>query len=201
MQFEMKNLLACIDKHNAAHKAHYGDDSHAIVTTNIASEQQIQLLQQRFDFELPVELIHFYKALGGLNKANAVSERGIVVPNIALQVLERKMGIIDTILDYWGNDRYEFLPQEKNFTPEQIAFLNDNYKCIGRYNNRDGLESAGYIYFDTKGNFGELFYHQDYFEEVREDLIKMANGSIATKSLEAVLIDAISDLEDYVTNP
>lgn len=145
-----------ITAYNEANATRFGGvNKYSILINHTKStSEEIKQLQQKHNFIVPSALLEFYSNVGGLYNEKITERNSISIQpenKVPLNV------IIEAILDYWGNDRYEFLPEEGNFTQEQLNYLNDNYKCFGIYLGSDGFEGAGFLYFDKKGFFNEVF--------------------------------------------
>ncbi len=98
------------------------------------------------------------------------------------------LGIVDMIKYSWGNDRYEF---DEEMESSMKNYLNENYKCFGRYRTEYGVEAANYLYFDNEGKFESIFYHQDDFDELLEgDLNPMMKKSLANQTFWELTFDA-----------
>jgi hypothetical protein len=194
----MEQLQIAIEKYNTANKNFFSNrDGYNVLTQYpIATEEEIIQLQQVHNFPLPDSLLAFYKTIGGLYNHDNYEKYCMMIPPASKLISLKIVGIIDAILESWGNDRYEFLPSENYFKEEEIIYLNENYKCFGHYHTEFGYESCGYLYFDKEGNYNELFYHQDNFDEVHETLLNMTKASPASKTLEQVLIDCITGIAD-----
>jgi predicted DNA-binding WGR domain protein len=197
--FDAQKLLKAIEKHNKTNHKFFGDDDGYNVLTQYpkATEEEITQLQQKYSFQLPDSLLSFYKTIGGLYNHNNDETHCIEIPN-ANKILSGNYkinGIIDAILESWGNDREEFSQGAGNFSQGQIDYLNSQYKCVGYYHNEEGIESANYIFFDTQGNFGDLFYYQDDFSKAYKQLVQMAKENTTIKTLEEILIAAIKAIE------
>lgn len=183
------------------------DDFFSMQFGEVASTNDIQELEAISNTKFPTELIEFCTKMGDLTTINGDESCCIEVNNIAKLIQKLKapekydklisMGIIDFIVNSWGNDRFEFVAGEY-FIQTQIDTLNHKYKCFGLYRLGDMLEAAGYLYFDEQNNFGSLYYHQDYFDDVQEKLVEMLEKSPATQSLEELLIFAIEEIKEIV---
>ncbi len=182
--------------------------NYSIVLGKPINNQEINELEQLTQVKLPEDLVGFYTNLGSISPIGATERNSMYTSTIdgmkkELQAESKyekllSMGLIDSIRHSWGNDRYEFDVGEY-FSQEQLDTLNRKYYCFGLYRLGDGVEAAGYLYFDEEGKFGSFYYHQDYFEEeVHEELLALLEKSPATLSLEELLINSIQEIQESI---
>jgi hypothetical protein len=160
--------------------------------------EAIALLENQIHSKLPEELGNFYTGFGAIKNRNWNENNCMDIYSIKY-LMERlndpdkwarteSLGIIDMIKLSWRNDRYEL---DDELSPSMKTFLNKNYICFGLYRTDDNLESANYLYFDTHGRFGSVFYHQDDFEDLLENhLHPMMEESPAAQTLIELLLEA-----------
>lgn len=163
-----------------------------------STEEEITELEKRIHVRLPEELRNFYTGFGAIKNRNWNENNCIDIYSVKY-LMEKlneadkwsktdSLGIIDMIRLSWGNDRYEL---DDELSAPMKAFLNKHYICFGLYRTDDNLESANYLYFDTSGCFGSVFYHQDDFDELLENhLLPMMEASPATQTLEELILEA-----------
>ena len=173
-----------------------------------ATQEQLTQLQAYSNLAIPESLRGFYEKNGGIVPCYTYNvETYLRIPSVAQLLddlnenssmnvkypkLTRKgMGLIDSIRDSWGNDRWEF-EEGKFFSANDLRFLNENYKGFGLY--RHNLESAWYLYFDQHGNFGEIHYDQDDFNALEEHLRAMLVKSPANYNLDTLLHHALKQI-------
>jgi SMI1 / KNR4 family (SUKH-1) len=198
----MNQIKTAIEKYNATCLEIFPDMDgyNTFLELPKATDDEIQALENMLGFSLPDDLKVFYKSFGGLlNQGNDESycfEIQVITELMRhLQSHEHSklnsLGLVDMIKFSWGNDRPEF---EDELSAEQIKFLNDNYKCFGWYRDDTVLESAWYLYFDTQGSFGQIFYDQDDFEELKADLEQLIAQNTATDTLENLISQALEQI-------
>jgi hypothetical protein len=172
-----------------------------------ATDEQLVQLQKNSSPAIPEGLKNFYKKWGGIVR-HVHSETYLNIPSVTtmLDILNGKfsskwpgptlksLGLIDYIKYSWGNDRWEF-ESDEFFTTEQLHVLNEKYKCFGIY--RPNLERAYYLYFDQQGNFGEILYDQNLFEETKNHLQSMLTKSPANQSFNALIRHAFKQVAIY----
>jgi len=163
-----------------------------------STAEEILQLENRINFRLPEELSNFYTDFGAVKNRNWNENNCIDIYSVKY-LMERlndpdkcsgthSLGIVDMIKLSWGNDRYEL---DDELSAPMRAFLNKNFICFGLYRTDDNLESANYLYFDTSGCFGSVFYHQDDFEELLANhLLPMLEASPAAQTLEELILEA-----------
>jgi len=188
----METIKSKIEEYNAAVDEVLGDDYYLLSTFEPASDSDLEQLKQHVGFELPKELIQFYKTFGGLKNIDNEESYCFSISTISTT---RDLGLIEMIRYSWGFDRYEF-DEGENFTAEEIKQLNSNYKCIGWYRDDTVCESAYYIFFDKDGNFGELFYDQDCFNDAYKVLKKLLKNEFEKTTLENILVKALEQTKD-----
>jgi len=163
-----------------------------------SSKEEIRELENRIHMRLPEELSTFYTGFGAIKNRNWNENNCLDIYSVKY-LMEKlndadkwsrteSLGIIDMIRLSWGNDRYEL---DEELSASMKNFLNNHCICFGLYRTDDNLESANYLYFDTYGRFGSVFYHQDDFEELLENhLLPMMEASPATQTLEELILEA-----------
>lgn len=164
-----------------------------------ASMADINKLEVQLGLALPAELVEFYTTFGCLITDRNNESNSFHIPTPAEQIAltqdkERwpkvqSFGLIDQIIDSWGNDRPEF-QQYEFFTPRQTSEINAHFKCFGFYRDWWGLESANYLFFDANGQFGVLNYHQDE-SDAFDALGIMLKEGIPARSLVDTLTEAL----------
>lgn len=163
-----------------------------------STEEEIGLLENRINIRLPEALKSFYTGFGAI-KNRDWNENNCMDLYSVRYMMERlddpdkssgtkSLGIIDMIRLSWGNDRYEL---DDELSEPMKAFLNSHFICFGLYRTDDNLESANYLYFDTHGQFGSVFYHQDDFDDLLQNHLQpMMKESPASHTLEELLLEA-----------
>ncbi|GEM_PF-1385651 len=201
MHAQNKDLKTRINKFNSA----INYDHYIIKIDGKASLQELEKIRSYFVLPLPTELEHFYKEYGSIHN-DAGESYDIQIKSVSRHLINlndkylqcHSLGLIDYIRYNWGNDRYEF---DKYASKEDIAYLNENYKCIGSYNKDWGLEESYYIYFDKNGNFGDVRYHQDEYDALWEEhLNEMLKRSPAKESLNDLIFRILDILEPEIIN-
>lgn len=158
----------------------------------------IEQLQTLSTLALPPPLIQFYRTLGSLYGGNQLHDLLIYSPEALLKCSDpegadwnriRSIGMVDMIVLSWGGDRPEFDPARgAGLSETEVAALNANYSVVGWYVVEEG-EGFNYLYFDTNGKFGTLFYHQDAFDELyAEHLRPMLQRSSADEDFDDALV-------------
>jgi SMI1 / KNR4 family (SUKH-1) len=195
----MTTIESKIQEYNTtANELFDGADYALLATIEPATDADLQQLKHLMNFELPDELIQFYKTFGGLeNIGNSESYCfSISEPEKLIKINDYQgspkiaLGLIEMIQYSWSFDRWEF-DEGENFTAEEINQLNANYKCIGWYRDDTISETAYYIFFDQHGNFGELYYDQDTFYKTFEALKKLLANDFEKTTLESLLVKAL----------
>ncbi len=206
---DFKNLQMKVQQFNA-----FTSDSFNTVIGNYSmqfgeaiSKKDISQLEAICSTKLPEDLAVFYNTLGGLATIKGRESKYLAVATISELIGQLQMsdgyeklasiGLIHSILNSWGNDRYEF-EQDEFFTQTQLEFLNSKYKVFGLYRLGDEFDAAGYLYFDDEDKFGSLYYHQDYFDDLKIELLAMLEKSQATHSLETLLISVIQEIKESI---
>ena len=152
---------------------------------------------------LPAELLAFYRAAGGLEGGTRLQDAVIHAPADLLRASARpvaqwdalpSMGLVHTVRWAWGNDRFEFDPDSgEGLDQAGVDALNANYAVIGWCMVEEG-EAHEFIYFDRRGAFGRLHFHQDAFDELLADdpepMVNLARP--APGRFDAVLADFIA---------
>lgn len=195
----MEKIKQLIEDYNTTSDEIFGSDYNSILYNSPEADESIVQFESLVGMQFPNELKTFYKTFGGLtNQDNNESYCfEIFSPSQHFEFIkngskDNNYGIIDMFLYSWGYDRYEF-EDETLITPEDIKTLNQQYKCFGWYRTDTILESAYYLYFDEKGNFGVVFYDQDLFGKLQQELKKMLAGKAANFTLEHLLTDALAE--------
>jgi len=107
----------------------------------------------------------------------------------------KSMGLIDYIAATSEFFNQSWLP------PDEIAYLNENYKCFGYCRFERILDEIYFFYFDQNHQFGWVRYHQDQFDALLDEhLTEMLQKSQANEGLEEFLIEAIDELELAIFN-
>lgn len=200
----MQTLHTAIAKYNEANAVLHedADGYNRLVTLPAATDAEVTQLETTLGFELPAELRQFYLTIGGLENTDNGESYCISVPTAA-QLTESlnetnnyfklySPGVADMMRHSWGNDRPEFT--NGYFHKELLDFINTHYRSFGFYRTDTILESAHYLYFDTAGKFGAVFYDQDTPDYLKNEFTKMRENSPASLSLEAMLCKAIEDM-------
>ncbi|WP_028603020.1 SMI1/KNR4 family protein [Ottowia thiooxydans] len=166
-----------------------------------STDEQLGLLQERCNISIPEDLKDFYLQYGGLERNEKYSECYLEIPGVSkvLKLLNSigelaSLGLIDGIKHSWGNDRWEF-EEDEFFSSAELQSLNDKYKFFGLY--RPDLERAHYLYFDQQGNFGELFYDQDLFDDAETELRSMLLKSPASLDFHSLLKNGLQALLEF----
>lgn len=205
----MEKIIQKVKKYNDAVAEFFnGDDYHRLHDLVSATDEEIGNMEKVVGFTIPKELNDFYKHIGRVqNTMNfevhclCISEPKEIVPfytkSFSSSDSDRALsfGLIDIIVEHWGFNRPEF----QNFgeymyslTEKETDYINANYKCFGYWRNDDILEGAYFLFFDKKGNFGEIYYHQDEFDDIGIELKKLIkNGLVDNRSLEDILSNAL----------
>jgi hypothetical protein len=97
-------------------------------------------------------------------------------------------GLVDAVESLWGG-RPEF---KKSFNESEIQFLNDNYFCFGHYKIDDNAYT--HLFFDKDGNFGDLYYHQDDWEDAKELFRELLQASSARSTFDAEIVSCVDDV-------
>jgi len=160
--------------------------------TQPASEEELLRLQSICPIPVPLELLEFYREVGGFRGGDRLQSatlhspiellRAVTQPSGPWELL-RSMGLANMVQWSWGNDRFEFDPESVGgLTQAHVDILNSNYAIFGWREMEDG-EAYEYLYFDRVGQFGRLFYHQDNFDELwRNDLRPMIRDARSAPS-------------------
>lgn len=169
-----------------------------LATGQISTSEDICQLEARTHAIIPKDLKDFYQIIGGV-KSDSLNENNcidIFPVNYLLDKLDateswskiRSLGILDMILFSWGNDRYEILELDN----EMIEYLNSQYTSFGWFRTDDNLESATYLYFDKKGHFGSIPYHQDDFDDLLTCyLTPLMTQSLAIQTFEELIVESL----------
>jgi hypothetical protein len=162
-----------------------------------ATESEIAHLQLLSGPELPPDLTQFYRTLGTLSGGARLQDLVVYAPRSLLEFARPDaapyqrivcIGLVDMIVLSWGGDRLEFDPNSSGgLTSAEVALLNARYSVVGHHAAADG-EAAVYLFFDQRGQFGTLFYHQDAFDEFYADhLIPLLQSSSASQTFDQAL--------------
>lgn len=169
-----------------------------------ATDEDIIHLEKLIGVTIPQELKNFYKKIGRIinvehNESYCLSIKApknlIADTTKSFSGGELSFGLIDQIIEYWGFDRPEFQnygEYTNGLTEAETNHINDKYKCFGYWIDDDIIEGAYFLFFDKKGRFDQIYYHQDEFDDTVIELRKLINDGISkTNSLEAILLDAL----------
>jgi hypothetical protein len=188
------------------------------------TDEVITAMQPAIPF--PAELVEFYRTRGWLSMGQDLGNFSIL-SLVALQSALtserpydrfRSMGLADSIVRVWGNDRPELDPSgdAARYTREQVDRLNGDYQVVAVWEDVGSANEAHfYIYFDRSQRFGVVHLHQDDWEhwpaiespacssEPSTDpplsstkLERLLEASEADRSWDQVLNDALDWLED-----
>ncbi|MBL8515829.1 MAG: hypothetical protein JNM76_02575 [Betaproteobacteria bacterium] len=156
--------------------------------------------------KLPDELIEFYLRIGKLESGGPHGPVDVFSVHKLLAQLEmsveespssrlKSMGLLDLVNRVWGNGRFELDPANGCIELDALNHINANYRGIGWVWVEPGLEAHEFIYFDTEGRFGTVFYHQDDFEMFHdEELLPMLTRSPAHRTLSDIILSARCDM-------
>ncbi|WP_343615409.1 SMI1/KNR4 family protein [Flavobacterium sp.] len=161
-----------------------------------ATDEEIKTLQSYFSLPLPEELITFYKTIGGIESEDIFT---IAHPKNTINWMQKQteesQGLIDQIISFWSNDRYE-LQEFIFFTEEETEDINNALQCIGWISAReDQHQGAEFIVFDKNGNFMNLHSHQEFFEDFADEILGLLESGLPKRSLENVLEEVIERAE------
>jgi hypothetical protein len=171
----------------------------------LVTDEDIINLENLIGITIRGELKDFYKKMGRLiNEKNSESyclqikePKRLITDTKAnfTDVNKLSFGLIDILIAYWGFNRPEFQnygEYENGLTEKETNYINNNYKCFGHWIDDDIIEGAYFLFFDKKGNFGEIYYHQDNFDHTAVELKKLiSNGITKSHSLEFILSNAL----------
>jgi len=174
----------------------------------LVPDEDIKNLEKLLGIVIPSELKNFYKNIGRIKNEQESEVHCLEIKEPKKLIAdatksfsrtysdrELSFGLIDLIIEYWGFDRPEFQNYGEyvnGLTEEETNYINDNYKCFGYWINDDIIEGAYYIFFDKNGNFGEIYYHQDEFDDTAIELRKLISEGIReTKSLKDIISNAL----------
>lgn len=93
----------------------------------------------------------------------------------------------------WNFGEY-FARQE--LTAEQVAHLDANYFCFGRWSDDD--HEGTYLLVDRHGNFGRYDFHTEDYPGSVQRLGPLLSGSRLTMTLDEVLVWGIDSAMDYL---
>ena len=171
-------------------------------TGQVASEEEIGLLESALGATLPRELRDFYTQVGrlriGIIGPVEVFSVGELLERLAIPsrwFRFRSLGLVHMMSAAWTNNRPELEPENGLLDGETIARLNSAYRCIG-WLASGGTGAFEYIYFDRAGAFGTLRYHQDLWGELySEKLLPMMERSPADRTLSSILLEILRAAE------
>ena len=147
-------------------------------------------------WELPAPLQVFYRAAGSFFGGPQLQDLAIPAPGDWEALAS--LGLADVVRWSWGNDRFEFDPDQRGgLTRDEVAALNRRYSAVGWRVVEDG-EGFDYLYFDSEGRFGRLFYHQDAFDELYQDELR---PMLAESPARASFDEALAQLLEAATGP
>ena len=166
-----------------------------------ATPHDIEALQALSQPPLPAELVDFYRTCGSFRGGHYLHDCVIHAPSALLDAHRRprgewevlpSMGLAAMVRWAWGNDRFEFEPDQGGLAAAEVAALDRAYSAIGWRVVASG-EGFEFLYFDAHGRFGRLFFHQDAFDELYEDSLQpMLAASPATQDLGDALRDFLA---------
>jgi hypothetical protein len=165
-----------------------------------ATPQALEELQSLAGVSLPPELRELYTTFGQLIVGHGRALTLFSVPEMVrrLRLQEgwqrfRSLGLIHMMNAAWTNHRPELEPGNGWLDPEEVDRLNTAYTCIGWSPTGDD-EGFRYIYFDSAGAFGVVYYHQDEFGELYDEtLIPMLSRSPACHTLSRIILVGLRD--------
>lgn len=181
-----------------------------LVLGNPAPAIDVDALEARLGQPLPPALRQLYLRFGSLGNGSECFEFGLASPGWKLQALDARsrhdrldsLGLIDSVRHRWGNDREELEPGVQ-FSDAEIEALNAHYTVFGRYNRSEGIEAAGYLFFDRAGRFDRIWFAQDgyyggperdFFSHCRQLLVE----STATLGLEDLLVQVLEEMRQWM---
>ena len=171
-----------------------------------AGDSTVEALRARSQVPLPEDLVRFYRTSGSFQGGHYLKNMVVHAPDTLVKKSRRdperpwdyaaSMGLVDMIRWSWANDRFEFDPKSREgLTEDEVVALNRRYSIVGWYVIEEG-EGHEYLYFDDKGRFGTLYYHQDAFDELyREDLKPMLGGREAPDTFDAAMLRLLKGAE------
>ncbi len=97
-------------------------------------------------------------------------------------------GLVSAVDGLWGG-RPEFA---ESFSEDEIKFLNENYFCFGHYKVDDNAYK--HLFFDRKGNFDDLYYHQDEWGDAEELFRALLSESSAKYTFDAEIASCVDEV-------
>ncbi|MDR0481084.1 MAG: sel1 repeat family protein, partial [Gallionellaceae bacterium] len=183
-----------------------GHDLYQLKLDAKATEEQLMQLQAYSNLIIPESLKYFYQQSGGIVPfhGDINIDANLDFPGIKKlldslneergYIRRKSLGLIDGIKHFFGNDRPE-LEEGEFFNAEELRFLNEHYTCFGHY--RPDFERAWYLFFDQHGHFDDIYYDQDCFDELEEQLRAMLIKSPASRDLDTLLEHALKQVESF----
>jgi|GEM_PF-3597007 len=174
-----------------------------------ATTQEIEQLQEAFEIPMPADLVKFYKTLGCISPYEVYYCEDHYLKIFSAQSMLKSInkdaggecksfGLVDMIVDHWGQERHEFIDDLEDNEKEKFKHINDRFKCIGEYALDWGLEESYYIYFAENGKFGAIRYHQDEYDEVIEEFDNMLKRKGPTLSLREVIEKGLNEIKEVI---
>lgn len=151
----------------------------------------------------PGDLVTFYRTHGSLRGL----ERQLYVTIFDLDTLNqnrtetynkplfRSLGLVDMIEYLWG-DRDQITPASGRsmFTPQQIDHLNQTYQVIGYWvDANETTEALHLLYYDSTGQFGIAYVHQD--EWAIAHLLETSRAQYSLEDALAIYLDTMESFE------
>ena len=175
----------------------------------IATEKEIEQLKEAFEIPMPADLVDFYATYGCIAPLESYyCEDHYLIIFSAQAMLKsineseggrcKSFGIVDMIVDHWGQDRYEFTDDLGEEETEMFKNINSKFKCIGEYALDWGLEESYYIFFDENGKYGAVRYHQDEYNELIEQFESLLEGNGPTLSLKEVIEKGFEEIKGVI---
>jgi len=169
-------------------------------------------------------LFEWLEPVADLDLQNAEAHYSFVIPKELKELFKRRFAIFDVTIErgrYGGRRVLEIYGPSSvasysclhafcsaiawNFgdyfakgelSAEEIAHLDANYLCFGRYSGDD--HAGTYLLLDRHGNFGRYEFHtEDYPGSVRR-LEPLLNGNRLTMTLDEVLVWGINNSIEYL---
>jgi hypothetical protein len=199
---------------DAASREHWIDNDSLRLGSGTAV-RDVESLQARLKHPLPPDLRAFYLQFGSLRNGIHYSESyELQMPDPAALLAaldaphhcdrQASLGLIHSVRHRWSNDREELEPGIC-FSDAEIDALNQCYTVFGRYNRSEGLDAAGYLFFDRAGRFGRIWFSQDGCYSAAEQNFfdhcdRLLQESTATHSLASLLVEVIDDMRQWMRN-
>ncbi len=145
-----------------------------------ATDEMIQALEKKTDAKLPVDLIEFYKKIGGFTGGGRLHLDSVryIIPDCQgiLSLLEsteydrlESLGLPDGIRHTWGNSRPELGRGNGGLPEDQFDEISKEYKWFGSMH--DGsYESGLHFTFDQKSSYHLFYWHQDWPADLKPDI-------------------------------